>query len=249
MYDLETLDTKHTEEAKGRADTFFQDVFGKSIIEDIHKEYTKGDPVQFRLFSPVDGTDESSRNASEYTLGQSNVRECHLLPLSRGTVYNDTQHIEPDSKRRRRTTQTVTKSRDQRNQDNFFAQMASGDSYLKRMVVRIRPEPMLHEITQDSTYGREVYVNNRFDVALTVIHELMHTYFAMVDFYYRDMSTSADFKGANKTGPVSYSGLSLGTKNEADLKSHETLQNEYQSLLTHAVNRSMCRNIIGKSTM
>ncbi|NQZ11634.1 MAG: hypothetical protein HRT35_31170 [Algicola sp.] len=217
MFDLQTLDKDHLKEGTGRATDFFDKVFGKTILENVHQDYTKGDPVQFRLFSVPDSTDESSLNEGDATAGLSNIRECHLLPLSKGTKFTDESAIDfTPSGRRRRGAKDVYKSRKQRLEDNFFSQMAAGSSYLNRMVVRIRVDSLIHEIRQDKALGRNIYVNNRFGVALTIVHELMHTYYAMVDFYYRDLSFPSSFTTETLKGPVSYCGLSLGKHNTSN---------------------------------
>ncbi|MCJ8274978.1 MAG: hypothetical protein MJK04_36955 [Psychrosphaera sp.] len=82
MFDLQTLDKDHLSEGTGRAKDFFEKVFGKTILENVHKDYTNGDPVQFRLFSERGSTDESSLEEGDATAGLSYTRECHLLPLS-----------------------------------------------------------------------------------------------------------------------------------------------------------------------
>jgi len=221
MFDQQTTDKNHISQATGRANDFFEKVFGKTILEDIHQEYTQGDPVQLRLFSKPNSSDESSTNAKETTAGQSTVRECHLLPLTNGPKFGDDTQIELNTaptrrRRRKKAPQTNYKSRSQRYQDNFFSQLGAAKSSLQRMVLRMRVNPITHEITQDPSLGRTVYVNNRFNVALTIIHELMHTYFAMVDFYYRDLSFISPFKTNTVTGPAIYCGLSLGVQNSTD---------------------------------
>ena len=51
MFDLPTLDDEHKTQSTGRAKDFFEKVFGKTILENIHREFTQGDAVQLRLFS------------------------------------------------------------------------------------------------------------------------------------------------------------------------------------------------------
>ena len=152
----------------------------------------------FDFSAPKDSTDESSLNLGKTILGVSTIRECQLLPLSKGTEYRKSSSVESNENEPKR---------------DFFTQMAYGNSHLSRMVMRIRLEPMTHDITKDPSLGRMIYVNNRFQVATTLIHELMHTCYAMVDFYYRDLSIMPNFKTKTATGPVTYSGLSLGELN------------------------------------
>ncbi|MCJ8269480.1 MAG: hypothetical protein MJK04_08765, partial [Psychrosphaera sp.] len=79
--------------------------------------------------------------------------------------------------------------------------------------IRIRVDLFSNEAVALKDIGAEIYINNRFFIAMTLIHELMHTWFGMDDFHYADIIGHLN---CDKKEGVYYSGLVLGEQSAKD---------------------------------
>lgn len=222
-------------EFKDKSIDFFEGQFGLSILETIHNQYRSGDPVQLRAFSPDasyhsfgGSTVIDSDSSTGKAVGRSVDRECQLTPLTTGTIFSEKDKIElgdpgspvkkpPESARERRQLKyrayqqklALSGMRSVRDANDFFAQISRKKTHLKRMVIRVNVDICLSEASQSGPIHTDIQFANQYAVADTIIHELLHTWYAMVDFYYADQRKSLLID--TKWG-YSFNSLKLGTK-------------------------------------
>ena len=174
------------------------------------------------LFRDCHLTPLGSEMASDHTFEVGGHNEEQILPASNVDTKDYSMKEKRKHRREAAKREAAEKARDDRMRHtsekhaaDFFSRLVEegGKSFMKRMVIRIRVDLFSNEAVALKDIGAEIYINNRFFIAMTLIHELMHTWFGMDDFHYADIIGHLN---CDKKEGVYYSGLVLGEQSAKD---------------------------------